>query len=176
MRSFFLENNLQAVQRQAGKFTLWQHGRLSILRGDYFSLTGNDLGQIDTVYDLAALTALPEDIRKLYVAHLKRIVAETANLFLLTTEDAEESETPSQAFGVAEEITTLYSEDFKIGWPMLTACSRLIPNCRKTPGTYRVQSLQAHHQSAIWVESRHLTPTKPYKFCLHLQKQTIAGE
>lgn len=114
VRAFFLENNLQAVQRQVDKFTLWQHGRLSILCGDYFSLSEGDLGQIDTVYDRAALTALPEDIRKLYVAHLKRIVAETTNIFLLTTEDTEESEPPSQAFGVAEEIKTLYSEDFKI--------------------------------------------------------------
>lgn len=106
---------MQPVRRQIGKFTLWQHGRLSILCGDDFSLTKDDLGQIDTVYDRAALTALPEDIRRLYyVTHLRLIVQETTNVFLLTTEEAEESETPSQAFGVAEEIKTLYSEDFKI--------------------------------------------------------------
>ncbi|MGZ4969423.1 MAG: thiopurine S-methyltransferase [Methylobacter sp.] len=114
VRAFFRENRLQPARRQAGKFTLWQHGRLSILCGDYFSLTEDDLGQVDTVYDRAALTALPEDIRKPYVAHLRRIVAETTNVFLLTTEDAEENQSQSQALGVSEEIKTLYSEDFEI--------------------------------------------------------------
>ena len=112
--AFFRENHLKPARRQIGKFTLWQHGRLSILCGDYFSLSMAELGQIDTVYDRAALTALPEDIRKLYVSHLRLIVPETAKVFLLTTEDAEEKETLSQAFGVAEEIKILYSEHFDI--------------------------------------------------------------
>jgi thiopurine S-methyltransferase len=114
VRAFFRENRMQPARRRAGKFTLWQHGRLSILCGDYFSLTKEDLGQIDTVYDRAALTALPEDIRGLYVAHLSMILPETTKVFLLTTEDAEEIETPGQAFGVAEEIKTLFSEGFEI--------------------------------------------------------------
>jgi len=114
VRAFFRENRLKPVRRQLGKFTLWQHGRLSILCGDYFALTGVELGQIDTVYDRAALTALPEDIRRLYVVQLRRIIAETARVFLLTTEDAEEKESLDQALGVAEEIKTLYSEAFDI--------------------------------------------------------------
>jgi len=114
VRAFFRENGLRPARRQFGKFTLWQHGRISILCGDYFSLTMADLGQIDTVYDRAALTALPEDIRRPYVAQLRMIVPETAKIFLLTTEDAEEKDSPSQAFGIAEEIKTLYSKDFEI--------------------------------------------------------------
>jgi len=114
VRAFFRENRLLPARRQLGKFTLWQHGRISILCGDYFSLTLEDLGRIDTVYDRAALTALPEDIRKHYVSHLRKIVPATATVFLLTTEDAEEKDTPSQAFGIAEEIKTLYAEDFEI--------------------------------------------------------------
>lgn len=114
VRAFFRENHLKPVRRQIGQFTLWKHGKLSILCGDYFSLTGQDLGHIDTVYDRAALTALPEDIRRLYIAHLKLIVAETAKVFLLTTEDAEAKESPDEAFGVAEEIKKLYSKDYEI--------------------------------------------------------------
>ena len=72
------------------------------------------LGHIDAVYDRAALTALPEEIRKHYVAHLRLIVPAAAMVFLLTTEDAEEKETLSQAYGVAEEIKILYSENFDI--------------------------------------------------------------
>lgn len=114
VRAFFRENRLKPVRRQVGQFTLWEHGRLSILCGDYFSLTGNDLGQVDVVYDRAALTALPEDIRQRYIAHLSLIVAKTAQVFLLTAEGAEENESACQAFGVAEEIKTLYSETYEI--------------------------------------------------------------
>jgi len=114
VRAFFQENHLQPTRRKMGKFTLWEHGRLRILCGDYFSLTQGDLGRIDMVYDRAALTALPEDIRHLYVAHLRIIVSETTKVFLLTTEDAEENDTFDQAFGVAEEIKALYSENFDI--------------------------------------------------------------
>jgi len=114
VRAFFRGNNLRAVRRKVGRFTLWQHGRLSILCGDYFSLTMSVLGHIDAVYDRAALTALPEEIRKHYVAHLRLIVPASAMVFLLTTEEAEEKETLSQAYGVAEEIKILYSENFDI--------------------------------------------------------------
>ncbi|MFZ2406023.1 MAG: thiopurine S-methyltransferase [Methylobacter sp.] len=114
VRAFFRENRLKPVRRQVGKFTLWEHGRLSILCGDYFSLTGSDLGPVDMVYDRAALTALPEDIRCRYIAHLRLIVAKTAKVFLLTAEDAEEKQGSCQAFGVAEEIKTLYSEAYEI--------------------------------------------------------------
>jgi thiopurine S-methyltransferase len=133
VRAFFRENRLQPVRRQVGKFTLWEHGRLSILCGDYFSLTKGDLGQIDTVYDRAALTALPEDIRLLYVAHLKLIVQETTNVFLLTTEDAEEKETPSQAFGVSEEIKTLYSEGFDIDLTHVESVFEVDPESPEQP-------------------------------------------
>jgi hypothetical protein len=36
------------------------------------------------VYDRATLTALPENIHAQYVAQLKRLVAETARVFLQT--------------------------------------------------------------------------------------------
>jgi thiopurine S-methyltransferase len=72
VRAFFRENRLQPVRTQMGKFALWKHGKISILCGDFFSLTKSDLGSIDMVYDRAALTALPEDIRRLYVAHDRR--------------------------------------------------------------------------------------------------------
>jgi len=114
VKAFFRDNHLRPSRRKVGQFTLWQHGRISILCGDYFSLTVAELGQIDTVYDRAALTALPEDIRIHYVAHLRLIVSDSTTVFLLTTEDADETETLSQAVGISEEIKTLYSEYFYI--------------------------------------------------------------
>ncbi|MDD5277020.1 MAG: thiopurine S-methyltransferase [Methylovulum sp.] len=150
VRAFFRENRLQPARRRFGKFTLWQHGRLSILCGDYFSLTKEDLGQIDTVYDRAALTALPEDIRRRYVAHLSLIVPANANVFLLTTEDAEETETPGQAFGIAEEIKALYSVGFEIDLAHVESLFEVDPETpNQPPGRteYKVYKLSARPEA-----------------------------
>lgn len=114
VRAFFRENHLKPKKTRQGQLTLWQDGNLSILCGDYFALKPTDLGQIDTVYDRAALTALPDHIRPAYIAHLRKIVPATAQVFLLTTEDAEPDETEAQALGVSDEITSLYAQAFHI--------------------------------------------------------------
>lgn len=114
VRAFFRENGLKPIKRRVGKFTLWHYGKLSILCGDYFALTKADLGQFDTVYDRAALTALPENSRRIYVAQLRRLVPKTAKIFLLTIEDAAENASLNQAIAVDEEIKTLYSDGFDI--------------------------------------------------------------
>lgn len=114
VRDFFQENGLQPVKTRTKNFTLWQHGNISIFCGDYFKLSKKDLGHIDTVYDRAALTALPEDVRKNYVAHIARLISSRSKVFLLTIEDAEKGETLKQALGVGDEIKSLYTKDFEI--------------------------------------------------------------
>lgn len=114
VRSFFKENHLKPVKRRQGKFTLWTHGNISILCGDFFALDKTDLGCVDMVYDRAALTALPEDIRKHYVSHMHEVVPKAADIFLLTIEDAEEGETLEHSQGVDVEVEALYVENFDI--------------------------------------------------------------
>jgi thiopurine S-methyltransferase len=114
VQDFFRENGLNPVKQQIGQFTLWRDGKLGILCGDYFALTKACLGLFDTVYDRAALTALPESIRGRYVAKLRELAPEEAGIFLLTIEDAAECATPNQAVGVDEEIKALYSAGFEI--------------------------------------------------------------
>jgi thiopurine S-methyltransferase len=114
VKDFFRENGLNPVKRKIGQFTLWSHGSLSILCGDYFALSQADIGPLDTVYDRAALTALPANARALYIAQLSRLVPKNAKIFLLTIEDAMEDATLAQAIGVDEEIAKLYSAEFNI--------------------------------------------------------------
>ncbi|MDD5364264.1 MAG: thiopurine S-methyltransferase [Gallionellaceae bacterium] len=114
VRAFFKEHQLQPVRSQVGPFTLWRAGRIGILCGDYFALTGAEFGWIDAVYDRAALTALPEAMRRRYVAHLKAILPVASKVFLLTTEVPEADLTPVRMLAADAEIVTLYAEAFEI--------------------------------------------------------------
>lgn len=114
VRAFFRENRLQASRRQVGKLTLWENGRIGILCGDFFQLTAADLGDIAAVFDRASLTALPDDIRSAYLAHLASIVPAACKVLLLTTEEPEAWETAGQPFAVADEIAGLYAATFDI--------------------------------------------------------------
>jgi thiopurine S-methyltransferase len=114
VRAFFRENRIQASRRKVGKFTLWTHARISILCGDFFQLTAADLGDIGAVFDRASLTALPDDLRSAYLAHLRLILPSNCKMFLLTTEEPDAGEMQDQPFAVADEITSLYSSTFEI--------------------------------------------------------------
>ena len=115
VQAFFEENGMVASRSQHGSFTRWQSGGLEILCGDFFDLAATDLGDIAAVFDRASLTALPEDIRHAYLAHLRKILPKNCPMFLLTTEEPDEDETEDQDFAVADEITNLYAEAFEIG-------------------------------------------------------------
>ncbi len=113
VKKFFRENHLKPRKQRMGNNTLWKHGRISIFCGDYFSLKKSDLGHIDIVYDRAALTALPEDIRKNYALHLQEIVPQ-ADIFLLTVEDIDGEIAHDHISNVDEEINSLFSQAFNI--------------------------------------------------------------
>jgi thiopurine S-methyltransferase len=113
-RAFFRENRIQAARQRFGQFTRWEHGRISILCGDFFRLTAEDLGEVSAVFDRASLTALPDDLRGAYLAHLRKIVPAACKIMLLTTEEPEAWESAGQPFAVADEIAELYADAFAI--------------------------------------------------------------
>lgn len=112
--AFFQERGLQPSRRQVGRLTLWHHGAIGILCGDFFRLTAADLGPITAIYDRAALTALPESHRPAYVAHLRHIAPDAGQMLLLTAEEPDADETPAQTLTPAEEITSLYASAWHI--------------------------------------------------------------
>ncbi len=146
VEDFFRENGLKPMRQQIGEFTLWHDGKLSILCGDYFALTQADLGELNIVYDRSALTALPESIRGLYVAQLKRLISTRAEVFLLTIEDAAENATITQANGVDEEIKALYTAQFEIELTYVESVfepdpeSPSLPDIRAEYKVYRLSS------------------------------------
>lgn len=143
--AFFKARKLNASRRKIGPFTLWQHGRLQVLCGDYFALTPTLLGRIDAVYDHTALTALPEDLRPAYVAQLSRIVPNHAPIFLLTTEDAAPLADLSAALVIDDEITRLYAENFAIS----VAYMENLPAATAETGVYKVYRLIAKSRVGV---------------------------
>ena len=71
---FFVEQKLTPVITIRGPFTAYTAGSITILHGDFFNLTADDLIGFPAFYDRAALIALPDDIRQKYAAHLSKIM------------------------------------------------------------------------------------------------------
>lgn len=137
-QAFFSENRMRPTRRQVGQFTLWEHGRIGILCGDFFALDSAELGEIAAVFDRAALTALPDEIRGAYLAQLRKIVPAACKILLLTTEEPDAGETDDQPFAVADEITGLYALAFEIELIHVESFFEADPDCASGP-TLRVE-------------------------------------
>ncbi|MFL0808745.1 MAG: thiopurine S-methyltransferase [Oceanobacter sp.] len=61
----------------------WKHERVTLIQGDFFAVTPEQLGPVALVYDRAALVALPAPMRGDYVQHLKSL-SPLADQFLVT--------------------------------------------------------------------------------------------
>ena len=61
----------------------WKHENVTLIQGDFFAVTSEQLGTVELVYDRAALVALPESMRVDYVRHLKSLTP-GAEQFLVT--------------------------------------------------------------------------------------------
>lgn len=135
VRTFFDENDLGATKRNQGRLTRWGHGNLTILCGDVFSVTAADLGPIDAVYDHAALTAFPPDLRRPYVAHLCTITPQAQQFLVLTIEDAAPDDAPERIRLVAREIHALYADRFTIELAEVQDIPPEDPDLQEAPST-----------------------------------------
>jgi thiopurine S-methyltransferase len=97
---------------------------IDIFVGDIFGLSRSMLGQVDAIYDRAALVALPEPVRDRYAAHLIRITDRAPQL--LITFDYDQRLLDGPPFSVSDEevgrhyreshdLRLLASEDVKGG-------------------------------------------------------------
>jgi thiopurine S-methyltransferase len=106
--SFFNDNHISYNVIQDGEFAIFQSENITLLCGDFFKLSRERLGQIEAVYDRAALIALPQDLRKLYVNHLMQLIEPVTLIFLITMQ-YNQTEMKGPPFSVSqEEIGLLY--------------------------------------------------------------------
>lgn len=102
VEDFFNDNALKALRRQHEHFECWETDDLQILCGDLFDVRAQDLGQVDAVYDRAALIAMPPEMRRRYSEQLLALLPHAVPMLLVTMEypDAEMAGPP---FSVTEE-------------------------------------------------------------------------
>lgn len=72
---------------QAGLLRCFSAGAISVFAGNIFDLTPDVLGQVEAIYDRAALIALPEDLRRAYAAHLLGLTGPVPELLVTLAYD-----------------------------------------------------------------------------------------
>jgi len=67
---------------EAGSLIHYHAENIDIYVGDIFDLSAEQLGQVDAIFDRAALVALPPEMRKRYASHLVDITENASQLLI----------------------------------------------------------------------------------------------
>lgn len=100
VRRFFSDLGITPDIRDAEALRCFSAGTIRIFAGNIFDLMPDLLGPMDGIYDRAALIALPEDLRRAYVAHLLSLTGPVPEL--LVTLDYDQSCLKGPPFSVDE--------------------------------------------------------------------------
>ncbi len=74
VRAFFAEHAITPEVSRSGSHTEYRAGAITILAGDFFAVTPDQVGAVDALYDRAALVALPATVRPRYVEQVRALV------------------------------------------------------------------------------------------------------
>lgn len=85
VQAFFRENNIAPTVTTRGRFQAHSGDGITILVGDVFDLTTTDLGgEVDVIYDRAALIALPMLERARYAPHIVSVLRDRGRILLVS--------------------------------------------------------------------------------------------
>jgi thiopurine S-methyltransferase len=112
-RDFFKENSLSPQVSANGEFKHYQLDNLSLYQGDFFKLDKSHLGELDLIYDRAAMIALPVEMRLQYIEKLKSLLADHGKLLLVTLEYPQE-QMDGPPFAISAEMVHQYFQGYKI--------------------------------------------------------------
>ena len=107
------ELELAYTEQSIGELQRFTATNLVVWQGDFFALTKEMLGEVDAVYDRAALVALVKPLRDQYTAHLRSLAESTPQL--LVTYEYDQSAFAGPPFAISEaEVSTHYADDYHI--------------------------------------------------------------
>lgn len=111
VRQFFTEAGVEPAVEQCGLTTAFSSGDITIIQGDIFDLSKDQLSAVQAIYDRAALIALPDHMRQPY-AHL---LTQLAVPQLLITVDYDQSLVNGPPFSVDEHmVDQLYADTMQM--------------------------------------------------------------
>lgn len=99
--AFFHEQGWTPHVTHEGPFVRYAASGVEILCGDFFALNASIAGELDGVYDRAAMVALPPSMRSAYAQHVSRLLPSTAR-GLLVSFDYDQNEMQGPPFSVPE--------------------------------------------------------------------------
>jgi len=102
-----------SISKTDGSLVHYQAENLDIFVGDIFELTAQALGDIDAVFDRAALVALPPETRTRYSSHLVNITAGARQLLICFEYDQSVMNGPPFSI-VASEVEQHYASKYKL--------------------------------------------------------------
>ncbi len=113
VEELFAELGVTADVSSVGALTRHSAPGIDIFVGDIFDLSADALGPVDAIYDRAALIALPPDMRRRYVAHLRELTGAAPQLLL--TIDYDQSQMDGPPFAVSDaEVREHYSAAYDV--------------------------------------------------------------
>lgn len=114
VQQFMAENKISYQKGEYSNFNIFRGQGISLLQGDYFSLSHELLEDVAVVYDRAALVAMPTDMRQQYVSRQLQLLPEGVKVLLITL-DYNQSLMSGPPFAVShEEVTAHYNNLFNI--------------------------------------------------------------
>jgi len=103
VRAFFDEQKLEPVESVIGGAPALSAGGVTLVRGDFFEVASEALGQFDVVYDRAALVAIDPLLRARYVETCRARLAEGGATFLVVFA-YDQSRAPGPPFSIDPEL------------------------------------------------------------------------
>lgn len=82
--AFFRERGIEPHVHDHARVRVYRGEGVTIITGDVFACTKEDVGSVTALYDRAALVALPEPMRAEYAAHLQSLLEPDARGLLIT--------------------------------------------------------------------------------------------
>jgi thiopurine S-methyltransferase len=114
VETFIKENNLEATVTDEEHFKRYQMEGITILLGDIFNLSNEEMASCTAVFDRASLVALPPEMREAYAGLMKGGLTPQCKI-LLVSMDYEQSEMEGPPFAVTtDEIVALYGDSYYV--------------------------------------------------------------
>ncbi len=113
IEQLFEQLGVTPTRSRQGKHIHYSHNDIDIFAGDLFDLTADMVGNIDAIYDRAALVALPEEMRFSYTPHLINLTNNATQL--LISFEYDQSLVDGPPFSVSPtEVTHHYEQSYHI--------------------------------------------------------------